>query len=104
MARVAIVCFLVATLLSGCGGVESPPATERPAGTIVFVSDSNRLTAIDVATGRPTVRRIRSVPACGAELFVTGGHIVFSGVMKRRTTVFSEPLGLDRAPTRLGSA
>ena len=70
----------------------------------MFVSDSNRLTAIDVASGRRTTRRIRSVPACGAELFVTGGRIVFSGVTKSLTAVFSVPLALDRAPTRLGTA
>jgi hypothetical protein len=106
MARVAIVFFLVAALLSGCGAAELPVISvpERPAGTIVFVSDSNRLTAIDVASGRRTTRWIRSVPGCGAELFVTGGHIVFSGVVKGRTTVFSVPLALDRGPRRLGAA
>jgi hypothetical protein len=106
MARTAIVSFLAAALLCGCGAAEPPAASvaERPAGTIVVLSDSNRLTAIDVATGRRTARRIRSVPACGAELLVTGGHIVFSGVVKGKTTVFSVPLALDRAPRRLGAA
>jgi hypothetical protein len=113
MARSAIVSAvvtggLVAALLSA-GDAETPAparvaATERPAGTIVFASDSNRLTAIDVATGRRVARRIRSVPGCGGQLFVTGGHVVFSGELKRRTTVFSVPLALDRAPTRLGAA
>jgi hypothetical protein len=106
MARTAIVSLLAAALLSGCGAAEPPAVSvpERPAGTIVVLSDSNRLTAIDVATGRRTARRIRSVPACGAELFVTGGHIVFSAVLKGRTTVFSVPLALDRRPRRLGAA
>ena len=105
MTRIAIVSLLVAALLSGCGGTEPPAAVHKgPAGTIVFVSDSNRLTAIDVASGRRTTRRIRSVPACGAELFVTGGRIVFSGVTKGLTAVFSVPLALDGAPTRLGTA
>jgi hypothetical protein len=105
MARTAIV-VLLAAWLAACGDVESRPAaaTERPAGTIVVASDSNRLTAIDVASGRRTTRRVRSVPACGAQLFVTGGHIVFSGIVRRITTVFSIPLSLDRRPVRLGGA
>jgi len=110
MARSAIVCAVVtAGLLAGCGGAEPtttavhPPPAE-PAGTIVFASDANRLTAIDVASGRRTSRRVRSIPACGAQLFVTGGHIVFSGMQKGLTTVFSMPISLDRRPTRLGTA
>jgi hypothetical protein len=79
-------------------------AEVRPAGTIVFLSDSNRLTAIDVASGHRASRKIRAVPTCGAELYVTGGHIVFSGVVKSWTTVFSIPLTLDRRARRLGTA
>ena len=96
---------LVLVLLSGCGSAESEPAVvEKPQGTLVVLSDENRLMAIDVASGRRTTRRVRSLPACGAELFVTGGHIVFSAVIKGSTTVFSLPLSLDRRPTRLGTA
>ena len=97
---------LLAVLLSGRGGADGGPrvVTGRPAGTIVFVSDGNRLASIDVASGRRAVRRIRSLPACGAQLFVTGGHVVFSGVVRGRTTVFSVPISLDRRPTRLGTA
>jgi hypothetical protein len=101
MARIALI--LVAAVLCGCGEVESPVA-ERPAGTIVYVSDENRMTAIDVASGHRATRRIRAVPACGGELYVTGGHIVFSGVVKGWTTVFSIPLTLDRRARRLGVA
>ena len=104
MARIALVSFLVAAAVSGCGAAESPAVPERPAGTIVFVSNENRLTAIDVASGARTTRRIRSVPSCGAQLFVTGGHAVFSGIVDGWTTVFSIPLALDRRPRRLGSA
>ena len=106
MARVAIVSILGLLALSGCGAAELPPAAvpDRPAGTLVFVSGENRLTAVDVASGRRTSRRIRSVPSCGAQLFVTGGHIVFSGIVKGWTTVFSIPLALDRRPRRLGAA
>jgi hypothetical protein len=93
-----ILALVAALALSG------PAAGERPAGTLVFASDENRLTAVDVATGRRAVRRIRAVPGCGARLFVTGGHVVFSGVAGGLTTVFSIPLSLDRRPTRLGSA
>jgi hypothetical protein len=103
----ALVCIVAVVLLSGCGaaGAAPPePAAARPAGTIVYASDDNRLTTFDVASGIATSRRIRSVPACGAELFVTGGHIVFSGFANGRTTVFSIPLSLDRRPTRLGTA
>jgi hypothetical protein len=106
MARIALVSFLVAAVLSGCGEAQAPRAavTERPEGTIVFLTDDNRLTAIDVASGQRVTRRIRSVPSCGAELYTTGGHIVFSGVIKGSTTVFSIPLTLDRRPRRLGVA
>jgi hypothetical protein len=105
MARLAIVTIL-ALALGACGAAEPPAAavSDRPAGTLVFVSDANRLTVIDVANGRRTTRRIRSVPACGAELFVTGGQVVFSGLIEGRTTVFSIPLALDRRPRRLGTA
>jgi hypothetical protein len=77
---------------------------ERPAGTLVSVASSNRLTAIDAASGRRTVRRVKAVAGCGPELFQTGGHIVFAGVIDTRTVVFSVPLSLDRPPRRLGSA
>jgi hypothetical protein len=80
------------------------PPPEPPAGTLVYLSDANRLTAIDVATGQRVTRRVRSLPGCGAELFVTGGHVVFSAVVKGRTTVYSIPLTLDRRPKRLGTA
>jgi hypothetical protein len=74
MARSAIVCFLAATgLLAGCGRAETAPVaapdaravavSERLAGTIVFASDENRLTTIDVATGRRTSLRVRAIPA-----------------------------------------
>jgi hypothetical protein len=103
----ALVCILAVVLLSGCGAAgaaPSDPAAARPAGTIVYASDDNRLTTFDVASGSATSRRIRSVPACGAQLFVTGGHIVFSAFANGRTTVYSIPLSLDRRPTRLGTA
>ena len=103
MARIGI---LVALLLVGCGTAEStaPPVAEQPAGTLVVLSADNRLTAIDVASGRRVTRLVRSLPACGAELVVTGGHIVFSAVIRGATTVFSIPLSLDRRPMRLGTA
>jgi hypothetical protein len=107
---VAAAC-LFAVLLWEQGGagtsgrlVSAEPASEQPDGTLVFVSRSNRLTAIDVASGRRTVRRVGAVASCGPELFVTGGHVVFAGVRDGRTIVFSAPVTLDRAPTRLGGA
>ena len=66
-----------------------------------MLSDSNRLT---MATRHRATRRVRLLPACSGELFVTGGHIVFSAVVKGVTTVFSIPLSLDRRPVRLGAA
>ena len=57
---------LAVAALASCGGEAPTPAaphravTERPAGTIVYVSGSNRLTSIDVASGR---RRVRTMPA-----------------------------------------
>jgi hypothetical protein len=76
----------------------------RPSGTLVYVDAENRLTAIDVATGRRRARRIRSLATCSAQLYVTGGRLVFAGVQGRRTVVFSIPLSLERRPTRLGTA
>jgi hypothetical protein len=75
-----------------------------PAGTLVSIVRSNRLTAIDAASGRRTVRRVRAVAGCGPELFQTAGYIVFAGLIDTRTVVFSVPLSLDRPPRRLGSA
>jgi hypothetical protein len=102
----------IAALLavSGCGG-DSPRAaapqsrvSEQPAGTLVYVSGSNRLTAVDVASGRRRVRRVPSVAGCGPQLHVTAGHVVFAGMKRGRTTVFAAPVSLDRPPVRLGAA
>jgi hypothetical protein len=96
--------------LSACGDAApraAEPASqisERPGGTVVFVSRGNRLTAIDVATGRRRVRRVSALAACGPEVQVTAGHVVFAGLRKGRTTVYSMPLALDRSPVRLGTA
>ena len=100
------------TALPACGD-ESRPApapaqqsrvSERPAGTLVYVSGSNRLTAVDVATGRRRVRKMPAVAQCGPQLHITGGHVVFAGMSKGRTTVFSVPVALDGPPVRLGAA
>ena len=96
--------------LPGCGG--DPPraaapqsrVSEQPAGTLVYVSGSDRLTAVDVASGRRRVRRVPSVAACGPELHITAGHVVFAGVKRGRTTVFAVRVSLDRPPVRLGAA
>ena len=112
MRRAWVLAAVAVAGLPACGG-ESPPAqapaaksrvSEQPAGTLVYVSGSNRLTAIDVATGRRRVRKVPSVAACGPELHVIAGRVVFAGVRKGRTTVFSAPVALDRPPIRLGSA
>jgi hypothetical protein len=98
---------LLAAPLSGSGGApdsQVPTAAERPAGTLVFVFRSSRLAAIDVATGRRTVRRVPAIASCGPELHVTDGHVIFAGVRRSRTVVYSAPVTLDRAPTRLGTA
>jgi hypothetical protein len=71
MARLGVVITLVAagllatpTSLPGRGGGRAPTgserraAAERPAGTLVSVVGSNRLSAIDVASGRRTARRL----------------------------------------------
>ena len=106
----AAVAIAALPALPGCGG-DSPRAaapqsrvSEQPGGTLVHVSGSNRLTAVDVASGRRRVRRVPSVAACGPELHVTAGHVVFAGVKRGRTTVFAAPVSLDRPPVRLGAA
>jgi hypothetical protein len=86
------------------GGGSSAPVSERPAGTLVFTTGSNRLIAIDVASGRRTVRKVPSVAACGPQMYVTGGHVIFAAVQKGRTVVFSAPIALDEPPRRLGTA
>jgi hypothetical protein len=105
MARVlltlAVAVLLV--LLAAQGGAESVRG-ERPAGTLVFSFGTDRLMSIDVASGRRTARKVSSVAACGPQMFVTGGHVVFAGVRNARTVVFSAPVALDRRPTRLGTA
>jgi hypothetical protein len=99
----SILPLAVAALLAGCGGAETAVVAERPGGTIVYVTDTNRLTAIDVATGRRTVRRVAALAACGPELYVSGGRLIFGGVRRGRTVVYSTPATLDRPPTRLGA-
>jgi hypothetical protein len=98
----------VGLFATGCGsGAERPaPAVPdaRPSGTIAFVSDGNRLTAIDVATGRRATRRISSVAGCGPEMHITGGRVVFAGFRRGRTIVYSLPVSLEGRPTRLGTA
>jgi len=89
---------------SGDERAQRAAVSERPAGTLVFTFGSNRLTAIDVATGRRTVRRVSDVAACGPQMHVTGGHVIFAGVERGRTVVFSAPVTLNRRPTRLGAA
>jgi hypothetical protein len=108
--RPRILAALVLAALPACGGDAPPTAapqsrvTERPAGTLVYVSGSNRLTAVDVATGRRRVRKMPSLAQCGPQLHITGGRVVFAGMSKGRTTVFSLPLALDGPPVRLGAA
>jgi hypothetical protein len=84
--------------------VRATAVTERPAGSLVFTTGSNRLTAIDVATGRRTALEVPAMAACGPQMYVTGGHVIFGGVQRERTVVFSVPVALDRRPTRLGTA
>ena len=110
MVRPRILVAVALAALPACGG-EAPRAaaphkvvSERPAGTLVYVSGSNRLTAIDVASGRRRVRTVASLAACGPQLHVTAGRVVFAGLQKGRTTVYSAPLALDGPPVRLGSA
>jgi hypothetical protein len=86
---------------SGAGSAEDGAG---PAGTLVFVSGSNRLTAIDAASGRRTVRRVGSVAQCGPELHATGGHVIFAGLRRRWTVVYSLPLSLEGRLRRLGRA
>jgi len=107
----AATAVLLVAPISAPGGADSAapihssaaPA-ETPAGTLVSIVRSNHLTAIDAASGRRTVRRVRAVAGCGTELFETGGHVVVAGVVESRTVVFSVPLSLHRPPRRLGSA
>jgi hypothetical protein len=80
------------------------PSREQPSGTLVFLSRGNRLTAVDVASGDRTVRRVGGVASCAPELQVTGGHVVFAGIRRDQTVVFSVPLALDRPPRALGTA
>jgi hypothetical protein len=106
LAGLVLAGLLAAPLASSGGAPDSdvPTATGRPGGTLVYVFRSSRLAAVDVATGRRTVRRVPALASCGPELHVTGGHVVFGGVRRGRTVVYSAPVSLDRPPTRLGAA
>lgn len=86
------------------GGGAAATAGGRPTGTLVFVLRSSRLGAIDVASGRMTLRRVPALAACGPELHVTAGRVVFAGLRRGRTVVYSAPVSLERQPTRLGAA
>jgi hypothetical protein len=83
------------------GQVEPSP---QPTGRLVFLLDGNRFLSVDVATGRRTVRKIRGLAGCAPQLYSTGGHVVFSGVRKRRTVVLSMPASLNQPPRVLGEA
>ena len=76
----------------------------QPAESIVFVSGANRLNVVDVATGEAQSREMKSLAACGPELVVDEGRVVFAGMTRRRTTVMSLPLSLEGRPLRLGNA
>jgi hypothetical protein len=83
------------------GQVEPSP---QPTGRLVFLLDGNRFLSVDVATGRRTVRKIRGLAGCAPQLYATGGHVVFSGVRKRRTVVLAMPASLSKPPRVLGEA
>ena len=76
----------------------------QPAESIVFVSGANRLNVVDVATGEAQSREMKSLAACGPELVVDEGRVVFAGMTRRQTTVMSLPLSLEGRPLRLGNA
>src|SRR5829696_6089835 len=104
MRRPWVIAAVALAALPACGGEpRSAPApvaqksavSARPAGTLVYTS-GNRLHAIDVASGRRRVRKVASVATCGPQLHVIGGRVVFAGVKRGLTTVFSAPLSLDR--------
>jgi hypothetical protein len=108
-ARVALLAvsalgLVLAPALAGGRSADEPAAPERPAGTLVFLSQGNRLTSVDVATGRRTTRRVQGVATCAPEMQVTGGHLVFGGYRGRRTVVYSVPVTLDERPRELGVA
>lgn len=85
-------------------GADQRAVTEPTGERIVYVSGSNRLNAVNVASGRRVTRTIASVPACGPELIVDAGRVVFAGITRKRTTVLSLPLSLTGPPKRLGKA
>ena len=93
-----------AAVLIGGGGSAAEVGRPAPAGTLVFTAGSNRLTAIDVASGRRTVMKVPSAAACGPQMHVTGGHVIFAAIEEDRTVVYSAPVALDAPPRRLGAA
>jgi hypothetical protein len=88
---------------AGGGGDVPVGSGAEPSGRLLWVTSGNRLTSVDVATGRSTTRRV-AVASCGPSVYVTGGHVVFAVLRKTRTIVYSIPVELDRAPRTLGSA
>ena len=74
-----------------------------PSGRILFVTNGDRLTSVDVASGERASRRV-SVAGCGPDVYLTGGRVVFAELRRARTVVYSVPQELDREPRRLGAA
>src|SRR5262245_23986170 len=79
-------------------------AAPQPAEPVAFVSGANTLNVVDVASGERITREMSSLAACGPELVVGSGRVVFAGMTRRGTTVYSLPLSLEGPPRRLGKA
>ena len=93
---VAVAAVAAAATPAGGGGA-------GPSGRILYVTNGDRLTSVDVASGEQVSRRV-SVAGCGPDAYLTGGRVVFAELRKQRTIVYSVPQELDRKPRRLGTA
>jgi hypothetical protein len=104
VAAVLVVTALSLALAPQLSGEAGGADADRPSGTLLFLSRGNELTSIDVESGRRVVRRVPGVAGCAPEVQLSGDRVVFAGVRRRRTTVFSVPVTLDRPPKLLGAA
>jgi hypothetical protein len=103
MARLLLVLIAVTAALLAAAAAPAGGGGVGPSGRILYVTNGDRLNSIDVTSGERVTRRV-SVAGCGPDVYLTGGHVVFAELRKRKTIVYSVPAELDREPRRLGAA
>jgi hypothetical protein len=98
--RLQIALPLAALALAGSAGPAGGGAANRPTGTLVVVHRSeDRLTSIDLATGRRRTLKAPWLARCASAPYVTGGRLVVAGHRGRSAVTFTLDPSL-RGPRR----